>query len=103
MNRVLRSLSAPAAEINHRNVDLIFQENDEGILLNLVNMNQSRHSQDYYVFEEVPSVSNLVIRLNKAYSSVSMPLGESFEWETSETETIIRLKELHIHSIIELT
>lgn len=102
LKSILSTLAAPQVEIKQKNVDISMQENGDGILLNLINMNQNRHSQDYYVFDEVPVLHNLEIRLNKAYPSVAMPLGETFEFTVQDDVTVIRLKELHIHSIIEL-
>ena len=81
---------------------MTLQEDGDAVLLNLINMNQDRHSLEYFVFEEIPAVYNVEVILNKVYSQVTMPLGEEFTWEIQDGKTIIRLPELNIHSIIRL-
>lgn len=102
LKNILASLAPPAVEINRKNIDLTLQKAEDGLLLNLVNMNQSRHSLEYNVFDQVPTVYDVEVRVNKAYSSVQMPLGEAFTYEIKDNTTVIRLKELQLHSIIML-
>ena len=102
MDSVLRRLCTPWAEINRREIDLCFQQDGDGLLLNLVNMRQGCHALNMPVFEEIPTVQDVEVRLHRTYSEVSMPLGEDFTWKICGNQTVIRLPELHIHSMIRL-
>lgn len=102
LTEVLNGLSAPFVKLNAKRVDITMQENDGGVYLNLVNMNQGRNNLTYNVYDEVPPVYNLEIKINKAYSKVSMPLGEQFTYSVSGDTTTVKMDKLDIHTIIEL-
>ncbi len=102
LNSIMQRLAQPWIRVNRKNIDMTLQEDGDAILLNLINMNQDRHSLEYFVFEEIPTVYNVEVILNKVYSQITMPLGEEFTWEIQDGKTIIRLPELNIHSIIRL-
>lgn len=102
LSEILESISAPFIEVNAKRVDITMQEAEEGIYLNLVNMNQGRNNLTYNIYDEVPPVYNLEIKIHKAYSSVKMPLGEKFTYSVSDNTTTVKIDTLDIHSIIEL-
>lgn len=98
---IMKSLSAPLIKINRKYVDLTMQPSENGVYLNLVNMLQGRHALTYGTIDEIPEIWNLEIRYGKACKEVKMPLGETFTYEITENETIVRLEKLEIHSVIE--
>lgn len=103
ISKIFNSLFKPFIEINKKHVDITMLENKDGILVNLVNINQGRHHDFYYVYDEIPTVHNIEIIVNKKYNNISMPLGEYFEVEKLENGIKIKLSQLDIHSIIELS
>lgn len=99
---VLDSVVPNDVAINRKFIDITMQQCDCGLLLNLVNMKQGRHSLKYNVYEEVDPIYNIELTLNKEFTSVEMPLGEEFEFKCENGKTVISLKHLDIHSIIKL-
>lgn len=99
---ILRIAVKPVIEINRRNIDLTMQETGDGMLINLINMHQGRHSLDYVVYNEIPPIHNVEVIINKPCRKVSMPLGENFECEHGNGFVKISLEKLYIHSIIKL-
>ncbi len=95
-------LFTPVVSLNKKNIDITMQQEDDGILVNLINMNQSRHTLDIVVYDEVPEVRDLEIVIRKKCRSVSMPLGEEFEYEICDDCVKIKMDKLNIHSIIKL-
>lgn len=103
IKKVLNGLKRPFIEINKNFVDMsLLKTENNGLLLNLLNMNQGRHSCDILTYNEIPEIRDIEIVVRKPYKNVSMPLGESFTFETDEETTTIRLDKLDIHSIIVL-
>ena len=102
MKKVLDSLMTPVVEINKRYIDLTMQENGSGIYVNLINHKQNRHSTNFASFDEVDPITDVEVTVHGKFMEVKMPLGEEFEHEISDDHTIIKLKQLDIHSIIEL-
>lgn len=102
LHGILAELSRPVVELNARNIDMTLQKTENGAYLNLINMNQNRHDTNYQVFDEVPPVFDLEVVINKPIKNISMPLGEEFEVLYEKKRTIVKLKKLEIHSIIEL-
>lgn len=102
LKTVLNSLSMPHILINKKNIDITVQQDGETTLVNLINMQQNRHSLEYTVYDEVPEIYNVEVTFDKEYSNVTMPLGEDFECETVDGKTVVRIKKLEIHSIIKI-
>ncbi len=102
LKAVLNSLALPNISINKKNIDITVQQDDDSTLINLVNMCQNRHSLEYMVYDEVPEIYDVEITLDKECKNITMPLGEEFEYEIVEGKTVVKLKKLEIHSIIEL-
>lgn len=102
MKKVLNTLAEPIVKINKSQVDITMQKTDDGYLINLVNMRQSRHELDVMVYDEIPEIYGVEITLNKKYKNITMPLGEKFEVADVDGKTVIKLKKLDIHSIVML-
>ncbi len=99
---ILNKLSAPIVEINRTNIDLTLQKNDDGIILNLLNMNQGRHSLYVLIYDEIPEIHDITVKVKGNFKSVNMPLGEKFTYEITSDGAVVHLDRLDIHSIIEL-
>jgi len=102
MKKVLNGLSKPVVEVNKSHIDITMQKSDNGYLINLVNMNQSRHDLNIMAYDEIPEIYNVEITLDKKYKNITMPLGEKFEVAETDEKTVIKLEKLDIHSIIEI-
>lgn len=102
LGKILKDLAQPNIEINKKNIDLILQNNGSGYILNLVNMLQSRHALYTIVYDEIPEIHNVTVKVKGSFKSVSMPLGEKFTYEITRDAVIIHLDKLEIHSVIEL-
>jgi len=102
LKKILMEAKKPLVEINHSNIDISMQKEENGILLNLLNMNQGRHSLDFVVYDKIPPQYDVEVIIHKPFTKVTMPLGEDFECECGEDFVKIRLKKLEIHSVIRL-
>ena len=60
-----------------------------------------RHSMEYIVFDEVPSAQDVKITLHRRVMNVRLPLGEDFSVEYHDNDTVITLKQLYIHTILQ--
>ncbi|MCQ2400006.1 MAG: hypothetical protein MJ072_05830, partial [Clostridia bacterium] len=92
----------PFITLNKKNVDVTVQKDGDGLIINLVNLNQSRHSLEYTVYDEVPTVENVEITVHRPFKKAEMPLGERFYYETDGESLTVKLPSLHIHSVIRL-
>ena len=101
LHDILSELAPAWVTVDRRNVDIVFQRDGEDILMNVINLNQNRHSMEYIVFDEVPKQSNVKITLDRPFGTVEFPFGEGATVEYGD-KTIITLKELDIHTIIRL-
>lgn len=102
MQKILRKLAKPVIEINQKNIDITIQKGDKQTYINLINMNQGRHSQEILVYDTIPSLYNVEVVIRGQYSEVKMPLGETFECVHGKDSVKVIVKELSIHSVIEL-
>lgn len=102
IQKILNKLAAPEIEINRTNIDISVLGNVDGIYINLLNMYQNRYDVKFDIFDEVPPIYDIELRVKGKFSHVSMPLGEEFTYEIKENYVQINLKKLEIHSIIEL-
>lgn len=100
IKKIFADLSKPFVELNKKMIDITLQKQENGTILNLLNLNQGRHSQDILLYDEIDPIYDIEIVINKKYKNVSMPLGEIFDFETKDDKTVIHLKRLDIHSII---
>ena len=104
IKNLICKMTKPYIELNRRFIDVSMLKGDNGkILLNLLNMNQGRHSLTVGVYDEIPAIYDIEIKINKPYKNVNMPLGEEFECKILEDSVIIKLKKLDVHTIIELS
>lgn len=81
-------------------VDITMQKAENGTYLNLINMQQGRHSLAYETFDSIPSIKNLEININKVLREVSAPLGDKFTWKVVKGKTKICLEKLDIHTVL---
>ena len=102
LESVLRGLAAPVVEINRDFIDITLQQDGDSLLVNLVNMQQGRHSLTENVYNEVPEILDITLSVRGSFKAVSMPLGEPFSFEILKDEVKIKLPRLAIHSIIRL-
>lgn len=99
---IMKELSEPMIEINKKNIDLILQKNGDGYILNLVNMLEARHALYTVVYDEIPEIHDVTVKIKGNFKRVSMPLGEKFTCEITDDVATIHLDKLEIHSLIEL-
>lgn len=102
LESVLRNLSAPIVEIDRDFTDITLQQDGDSLLVNLVNMQQGRHSLTENVYNEVTEILDITLSVRGSFKAVSMPLGEPFSFEILKDEVKIKLPRLAIHSIIRL-
>lgn len=102
LKKVLVEAEKPMVEINRKNIDISLQEDRDGILLNLVNMHQGRHSTKILVYDEIPPIYGVEVKVHGAYRQVFMPLGEAVSCEYGADFVKIKLDCLEIHSVIRL-
>lgn len=102
LREFLSELAKPWVSVSCRNVDVTLQEDDEGYLLNVINLNQNRQSMEYIVFDEVPALYDVAITLQQPFEQIELPLGEEYTVENTENGTVVRLKKLEIHTIVRL-
>lgn len=100
VKKIMKKLSDPFVEINRKLIDLSLQECENGLIMNLLNMNQGRHTQDILVYDEISPIYGVEILIHQKYKKVTMPLGEEFEYSTDSESTRIYIKRLDIHSAI---
>lgn len=100
IKKILYKLAKPVIEVNRKRIDLSMQESENGLIVNLLNMNQGRHTYDILVYDEIDEIHDVEVIVHEKFGKVSMPLGEDFEYESGEDYTKISLKRLDIHSII---
>lgn len=101
LHELLADICPPWFEVNHRNIDVTLQQADEGLYLHVINLNQNRQSTEYIVFDEVPPVQDVRITLHRRAANIRLPLGEAFSVEYNDTDTVITLNRLDIHTIIQ--
>lgn len=101
VHKLLEDICPPWFEVNHRNIDVTLQEAENGYFLHVINLNQNRQSMEYIVFDEVPPVHDVQIVLHRHVENVRLPLGEEFSVEYQGNDTVILLKRLDIHTIVQ--
>lgn len=84
----------------NRSIDVTMQTADAGVYLNLINMQQGRHSLKYETFDEIPPMYQVEVVINKEFNNVSSPLGEAFQWKSENGKTKIYLDKLDIHTVL---
>ena len=102
IKKIILSRITPTVEIDRNCVDVTMQEDGDKLLVNLVNMCQGRHSLEYLVYDEIPDINGITVRINGDFLNVSMPLGEKFEVLYEVGKTIVKIETLKIHSVITL-
>ncbi len=100
LKKILMELEAPIIEIDRTNIDLTMQKSEDGLIVNLLNMHQGRHSLRYLVYDEVPEVRDITVKVKGEFSGVEMPLGEKFTYELTSDGAVIHIDRLDVHSIV---
>lgn len=100
LKEIMKSLAAPKIVVSKPDIDITMQADGDGILVNLVNMNQSRRKVSTMVYENVLEIYNVEVEISGNFENVSMPLGENFTWERTEDGVKVKLERLDVHSII---
>jgi len=104
IKKLINSMTVPFVELNRRFIDVSMLKGDDNkVLLNLLNMNQGRHSLTVGIYDEIPAIYDIEIKVNIPFNKVSMPLGDEFEYEVTDDGVIIKLKKLELHTVIELS
>ena len=103
ISEVVSSLITPLVTLNKRNIDVTIQDGGDFVYLNVINMNQGRHSLGVLVYDDIPVINDVEITINKPCKKVISPLNEEFTVKTDNKKTVISIKKLDIHSIFELT
>ena len=102
IKKVMKELEEPSVEINKKHIDISVLENENGIIVNLLNMYQNRSDMSVDIYDEIEPIYDIEIKINGHFDNVKMPLGEKFDFEISEDFAKIKLQKLDIHSVIEL-
>jgi len=102
LKKVLTKLASPVVSVNRKMIDISMQQCENGIFVNLMNMNQSRQCLEVVIYDEVAPIYDIEVLIKRPCKKVTMPLGEEFEAEYGEDYTKVKLKKLDIHSIISL-
>ncbi len=103
LDDVIKTLIVKKAEVNKKNIDVTLIESDGGIILNLLNQNKNILGMgEISVYDEVPEVCNVEIKVNGKYSSVTPLLDEAESIEIFEEYVLIKINKLHIHTAFKL-
>ena len=70
------------------------------VIVNLVNINQSRHSLSYSSYDEVMPINDITIQINTPYKSVSLPFNEKHSVEYKDDCVVVKIDQLDIHTAI---
>ncbi|MBR4874431.1 MAG: alpha-L-fucosidase [Clostridia bacterium] len=102
LRNILNEISTPVVEIDKPDIDMTLQPTEDGLYVNLINMNQGRHDLKCCIYDYIPPVHDITLKIHKPAKEVVMPFGEEFSYEITDDGVIVKLKKLDIHSIIEL-
>ncbi len=102
LKKVLECLKAPFVKINRKNIDISLQMDTDGLVLNLINMRQGRHSLDVLVYDEVPEVYGVEVVVPGCWKDVTLPCGETYSCEYGDNYVKIFLEKLEVHTAIRL-
>lgn len=100
--KLLTDFVKPFVEADRKSIEISLQKAENGLILNLLNTVEGHNAASCLTFDELAPIYDITLRVRKAFSKASMPLGEEFSFETGADETVIRLKRLDVHSIIVL-
>ena len=89
-----------SVEVDKKNIDIITQNDGDAVIINLVNINQGRHSLSYSSYDEVMPINDITIQINTPYKSVSLPFNEAHSVEYKDDRVVVKLAKLDIHTAI---
>ena len=103
LDDVVKTLIDKKVTVNKKNIDVSLISDGDGVILNLLNQNKNNLGMgEISVYDEVPEVYNVEIRVNGKFSSVTPLLDEAESIEIFEDYAIIKLHKLHIHTAFKL-
>lgn len=102
LKKVMSLLDEQKILINKKCIDITVQEGENDYLINLINMNQSRHDLKYGIYKDIQPINNIEVRFKKTDGKISMPFGEKFECKNEKDYSLIKLDKLDIHSVIKI-
>lgn len=103
LNEVLSSLCEKNVTVNKKKIDITVQKGENGEkIVNLINLLEGRQNLKENVYTDVIGIDDVKVTVKGNFKSVSMPLGEKFEYEIKPDCAEITLDRLNIHSIIRL-
>ena len=89
-----------SVEVDKKNIDITTQNDGDAVIVNLVNINQSRHSLSYSSYDEVMPINDITIQINTPYKSVSLPFNEKHSVEYKDDCVVVKIDQLDIHTAI---
>ena len=100
IKKIADSIAKRSVEVNKMNIDITTQQDGDAIIVNLVNVNQSRHSLSYTSYDEVMPIKDVVIKINTPYTNVTMPFNEAHSVEYCDDCVVIKIDQLDVHTAI---
>ncbi|MBO5223271.1 MAG: hypothetical protein J6C23_02000, partial [Clostridia bacterium] len=100
IKNIADTLVESSVVVDKKNIDITTQKDGDSVIVNLVNINQSRHSLSYTSYDEVAPIENITVKINTPYKSVSLPFNEAHSVEYKDDCVIIKLDKLDIHTAI---
>lgn len=100
LRRVLRTLKEPVVEVSHKQVDITMQKDGGALVVNLLNMRGEHADWKTIVYDEVPEIYDVAVRIYGAFSAAKVPLQPEAQVTIEADGVLVRLKRLHIHEVI---
>ena len=103
LDEVVKGIIDKKVELNRKNIDVTLVDDGDGVILNLLNQNKNVLGMgEVFVYDEVPPVYELEVKVNGKFSSVMPLLDEPCGIEIFEEYAIIKINKLHIHNAFKL-
>ena len=100
IKNIVDALVESSVEVDKKNIDITTQYDGDAVIVNLVNINQSRHSLSYSSYDEVMPINDITIQINTPYKSVSLPFNEKHSVEYKDDCVVVKIDQLDIHTAI---
>jgi len=100
IKNIADTLVESSVVVDKKNIDITTQKDGDAVIINLVNINQGRHSLSYTTYDEVDPIEDITVKINIPYKSVSLPFNEAHSVEYKDDCVIIKLDKLDIHTAI---
>ncbi len=103
LDDVVKSIIDKKVELNRKNIDVTLVEDDDGVILNLLNQNKNVLGMgEVFVYDEVPPVYELEVKVNGKFSAVTSLFDEPCSIEIFDDYVLIKINKLHIHTAFKL-